>query len=400
MSEADEKPSVFDKLRALDAYPKTLDDFRVRTAQGAVVSLVAIVLMVILFFSELSFFMTAVHADSLAVDNGHKEKLSISFDVTFPSTPCASISVSAMDPSGEHELSTDHEVYKKRLDKSGNGVAAAEKNNMGGTVKTKEDLHVAKDVHDGGGDGGEKKEKPCLSCYGAAPKGECCNTCDEVKQAYAKKGWKLPVLNMRNHITQCANEGFEASLQQKDEGCNLYGSFNVPKVAGNFHFGPSKSFQHAHLYTFDLMSYTTEGFNISHTINKISFGPAFPDRDNPLDGARRMLAQDQGTGMFQYYCQVVPTQYTGLGGSTIQSNQYAVTEHFRKIRPQSQRWLPGVFFFYDISPIKVNREEQRRGFLQFLTSVCAIIGGIFTVMGMVDSSLHSLRKKGAGAGLG
>ena len=57
-----------------------------------------------------------------------------------------------------------------------------------------------------------------------------------------------------------------------------------------------------------------------------------------------------------------------------------------------------MFFFYDISSIKVNRIEERKGFGQFLTSLCAIVGGVFTVMGMVDSSLHSLRKKGGGLG--
>eukprot|EP00936_MAST-01D_sp_MAST-1D-sp1_P002442 g2442.t1 len=386
-----EEPGVFEKIRSIDLYPKTLDDFRVRTAQGAIVSLVAIVLMILLFFSELSFFMATIQTDTLTVDNGHKEKLDIAFDVTFPSTPCALISMSAMDPSGEHELSTNHDVFKTRLDKNGQKKAAPEKNNMGGTVKTKDDLHDTKEAAEAG-------KKKCLSCYGAAPKGECCNTCDAVKAAYAKKGWKLPVLSMRNHITQCAHEGFEASLEQKDEGCRLHGNFQVPKVSGNFHFGPSKSFQHAHLYTFDLMSYTTEGFNISHTVNSLSFGPAFPERDSPLDGVSRAVSKEQGSGMFQYYTQVVPTQYRRLGGEAIESNQYAVTEHYRKIAPNSHRWLPGVFFFYDISSIKVNRAEERKGFGQFLTSVCAIVGGVFTVMGMVDSSLHSLRKKGAGLG--
>jgi hypothetical protein len=52
--------------------------------------------------------------------------------------------------------------------------------------------------------------------------------------------------------------------------------------------------------------------------------------------------------------QVVPTVYVNSHNRTILSNQYSVTEHFRPSMsgsPQSQ--LPGVFFFYDLSPIKV-----------------------------------------------
>jgi endoplasmic reticulum-Golgi intermediate compartment protein 3 len=401
------EPSAFDKMRSLDFYPKTLDDFRVRTSQGALVSITTVVLMLLLFCSELSFFMTTERIDRLTVDDGHREKLSINFDVTFPSTPCALVAMSAMDPSGEHELSTDHEVYKTRLDAAGAPKGEKEKHNFGGTVKTKEDLHDTKKANDAQNGGtpndGSKPEQPCQSCYGAGAKGECCNTCDEVKSAYARKGWKLPSLSMRNHITQCAHEGFEASLDQKGEGCNLHGHFLVPKVSGNFHFGPSKSFQHAHLYTFDLMSYTTEGFNISHTINSLTFGPPYPGRDSPLDDMTRLLSKEDGSGMFQYYCQIVPTQYNALGvapADAIVSNQFAVTEHFRKINAASHRWLPGVFFFYDISSIKINRDESRKGLLQFLTSLCAIVGGVFTTMGLVDSSLHAMGKRKVAAGLG
>ena len=94
----------------------------------------------------------------------------------------------------------------------------------------------------------------------------------------------------------------------------LHGHFKVNKVSGNFHFGPSKSFQHAHLYTFDLMSFTTESFNISHRVNQISFGDDFPGLESPLDGTERLMPKDEGSGMFQYYVQVVPTGYERLNG--------------------------------------------------------------------------------------
>ena len=36
-------------------------------------------------------------------------------------------------------------------------------------------------------------------------------------------------------------------------------------------------------------------------------------------------------------------------------------------------------FTYSFSPIMFRIEQYRKGFLQFLPSVCAIIGGVFTV---------------------
>lgn len=53
--------------------------------------------------------------------------------------------------------------------------------------------------------------------------------------------------------------------------------------------------------------------------------------------------------------QVVPTEYTDLHGHSTNSNQFSVTENFRESADAhlGGRSLPGVFFFYDLSPIKV-----------------------------------------------
>ena len=54
-------------------------------------------------------------------------------------------------------------------------------------------------------------------------------------------------------------------------------------------------------------------------------------------------------------------------------------------------------FTYDLSPMSIVVSETRRPFYTFLTSVCAIIGGVFTVIGLIDSlvyhSMRTLRKK-------
>ena len=59
--------------------------------------------------------------------------------------------------------------------------------------------------------------------------------------------------------------------------------------------------------------------------------------------------------------QVVPTVYVNAHNRTILSNQYSVTEHFKASNtggPQ-QSQLPGVFFFYDLSPIKARAQPMK-----------------------------------------
>lgn len=91
---------------------------------------------------------------------------------------------------------------------------------------------------------------------------------------------------------------------------------------------------------------------------------------------------------------VVPTKYRPLDPRKpeIQSNQYSVTEHMSHLSPGSGRGLPGIYFHYEVSPIHAVFEEKRGGFLRFLVSICAILGGMFSVMRIVDVLVHLLVK--------
>ncbi len=51
-------------------------------------------------------------------------------------------------------------------------------------------------------------EKPCLgTCYGALPKGTCCNTCEDVQAAYLHRNWAMPPLSK---IAQCKGKAAHA----------------------------------------------------------------------------------------------------------------------------------------------------------------------------------------------
>ncbi|KAH9626478.1 hypothetical protein KSS87_006438, partial [Heliosperma pusillum] len=75
----------------------------------------------------------------------------------------------------------------------------------------------------------------------------------------------------------------------------------------------------------------------------------------------------------------------------MQSNQ-----HFKSASAGQFSALPGVFFFYDLSPIKVTFKEEYVSFLHFLTNVCAInkpiIEGLLTVSGILDSFIYHGQK--------
>ena len=48
-----------------------------------------------------------------------------------------------------------------------------------------------------------------------------------------------------------------------------------------------------------------------------------------------------------------------------------------------------MFFNYEISPLMVIHREERQSFAHFLTSTCAIVGGILTMASLIDSFVVS-----------
>ena len=44
---------------------------------------------------------------------------------------------------------------------------------------------------------------------------------------------------------------------------------------------------------------------------------------------------------------------------------------------------------YDLFPITVEIKERRRSVGHFLTRVCAVVGGVFAVSGMLDRGVHA-----------
>lgn len=287
----------------------------------------------------------------------------------------------------------------------------------------------------------------CGECGGAPPppnaqKPGCCNTCEEVREAYAAKSWAF---GKGENIEQCRREGYGEKIDaQRREGCRIEGDIRVNKVIGNFHIAPGRSFSSGNLHVHDLETYNDKGLSesekhtMSHYIHQLRFGPQLSDElsqrwqwtdhhhTNPLDNTEQIT--NEPAYNYNYYIKVVSTSYLPLGwdstrseivhsddkstplglhgaahgtDGSLETHQYSVTSHKRSLhggndaaeghkeRIHAEGGIPGVFFNYDISPMKVvNREVRPKTFTGFLTGVCAVIGGTLTVAAAVDRFLY------------
>lgn len=315
--------------------------------------------------------------------------LTIDFDLSFPNIPCNLLSVDAVDDRGIPQVDAVHELYKHKLTTTGEKHGNPEQISLGDSVKSEAELEKLIKESNARAEVIKEKIGKCGNCYGAGRPGECCQTCDDVKRAYDRVGWRFK----SQGILQCSSESYLTTLKEQfaeEGGCQIYGEIELTKSSGHFHIAPHKKLHQSQgevnmINLMDLISFAFDQFNVSHTINSLSFGNQFPGFSSPLDGQSRAVLDTHG--MYQYYVKVVPTVYRSIYSTEeIQSNQYSVTEHLSHLAPGSGRGLPGVYFYYEVSPISAKIEEKgtNRSFLRFLTSACAIVGGAYSVMGLVD----------------
>jgi hypothetical protein len=82
-----------------------------------------------------------------------------------------------MDISGEAQRDISHNIYKIRLDEKGTAIPNSR------TVELRNDLDRIND---------RKQSSYCGSCYGGMePENGCCNSCEDVRQAYVNRGWSF-----------------------------------------------------------------------------------------------------------------------------------------------------------------------------------------------------------------
>jgi hypothetical protein len=194
--------------------------------------------------------------------------------------------------------------------------------------------------------------------------------------------------------------------EKNHPGCQLSGYLYVDRVPGNFHI-------HAQSNKHDIAPQMT---NVSHIVHHLSFGHPHVNSDiksgkiSVPDGFSKSLTPIDGNAYvnhneheaFHHYLKVVTTNLEDpfstmkdhLGRKTegpVMVYSLLSSSHLSFYRNDV---VPEARFVYDPSPISVyHRYMKHKKWYDYLTSMMAIIGGTFTVLGMVENSLNSIHKR-------
>jgi len=188
-------------------------------------------------------------------------------------------------------------------------------------------------------------------------------------------------------------------------GCQISGFLLVDRAPGNFHI-QAQSKNH------DLAAHMT---NVSHIINHLSFGKpmskwlmkkilpntpeGFLETTKPFDG--NVYVTHSVHEAHHHYLKVITTEIEPEKETNKRVAKRRKNEPGRayQILQSSQLSLykadivPEAKFTYDLSPIAVSYRKKYRAWYDYLTSLMAIIGGTFTVVGMMESGIHSISSK-------
>ncbi|KAJ1626054.1 endoplasmic reticulum vesicle transporter [Pavlovales sp. CCMP2436] len=116
--------------------------------------------------------------------------------------------------------------------------------------------------------------------------------------------------------------------------------------------------------------------NLSHVVHHLSFG--------------RALTLPE----FQSLPKEVAAAWNPLHGTAFVARTQNVTiEHYLKYTINSHQYedhsaYPALVFSYELAPVEVIVRLEQESFASFLTQICAIVGGVFTVTGLVDSLVY------------
>ncbi|EDO17274.1 hypothetical protein Kpol_538p34 [Vanderwaltozyma polyspora DSM 70294] len=392
------------KLSSLDAFARPDEEVRIRTKMGGIITISCILTTLYLLSWEWSKFREVISKPQLVVDRDHSSKLELNLDISFPNVPCDFINLDIMDDSGDLQLDVlEYGFTKTRLDPDGK-------------VLETDDFDMYKQ------DGAPSTDPNyCGPCYGSIDQSKndeveaservCCQTCEDVRKAYVKAGWAF---YDGKGIEQCEQEGYVKKINSHlNEGCRVAGSASLNRIQGNIHFAPGKSFQTVRGHFHDQSLYERNPqLNFNHIIHHFSFGKEIPTKlasrhskniVNPLDGRSVAPERDTHLHQFSYYTKIVPTRFEYLNKAVVDTAQFSATYHDRPLRggadddhPNTFHFrsgIPGVFFFFDASPIKViNKEYISGSWSSFFLNCITSIGGVLAVGSMLDRLMYKAQR--------
>ena len=214
-------------------------------------------------------------------------------------------------------------------------------------------------------------------------------------EGYKTGADQLPILD-----TIDTDKDGESDSRLVTTGCTVEGFVTLSRVPGSLKFRAVNP----------ELNMDPRRVNMTHTVNHLSFG----NRLKPYE-LRTLLRQDLSKTKnapqpqplvnwnyhkdfvsrvpalcHEHYLKIVSTTFSYLSGQMLQTYEYTINSNKLVDRKHSEGKpaTPSVTFRFDLSPVQVIMKETRESFIRLLGQTCAIVGGVYTVAGLLEASLN------------
>ena len=209
-----------------------------------------------------------------------------------------------------------------------------------------------------------------------------------------------------------SNDKYKVIKEQLEErtGCRIQGQHDMYQVPSKMFFGTDRDMWLINKLKIEAPE-TFNFFNLEHYFEQFAFGdlsqaegilehfseyPEHTRLDMVKDQARAnqeaILAQESDTHYNYYkYISVVPHTFIDTSTSEqvdFRSYSYALT--LNKKPADLQPELNMVMMIFEFSPVSMAITKSNLPTSRFIISICAIVGGVFVVFGLINSSLLAI----------
>ncbi|CAF2128273.1 protein disulfide-isomerase 5-3-like [Brassica napus] len=465
------------KLKSVDFYRKIPRDLTEASLSGAGLSIVAALVMMLLFGMELSSYLEVTTTTAVVVDKSSDgDFLRIDFNISFPALSCEFASLDVNDVLGTNRLNITKTVRKFPIDPhlkatGGEFHSGLASHHINHGEEIKQEFPDGAIQLTNGGFESLSHHFPLLIVNFNAP---WCYWSNRLKPSWEKAATIIkqrynpdtdgrvllgsvdcteePALCRRNHIqgypsirifrkgndlkedhghheheSYYGDRDTESIVKMVDElvapihpethklaldwgisndtakllkkapvtgGCRVEGYVRVKKVPGNLVISA-----HSGAHSFD-----SSQMNMSHVVTHLSFGrmidtrlltdlkrllPYLGQSHDKLDEKAFINQHEFGANVtIEHYLQIVKTEVItrryGQEHSLTEEHEYTAHSSITQTY-----YLPVAKFHFELSPMQILITENPKSFSHFITNLCAIIGGVFTVAGIIDSVLHN-----------
>ncbi|XP_018567670.1 endoplasmic reticulum-Golgi intermediate compartment protein 2 [Anoplophora glabripennis] len=331
--------SKLSKVKKLDIFPKVDETFKETSSVGGTFSIISFLIIIVLVYSEVNYYLNSKFMFKFSPDIHFDEKLKINVDITI-AMPCHNVGADILDSTNQNAFKFGSLEEEDTWFELAHNQQIHFDNKRHFNSYLREEYHAVKDLL--------------------------------WRSSFSTHFGELPP---RNH-----------NPDRPYDACRIFGSLILNKVAGNFHITAGKSLNlprgHVHISAF----MTERDYNFTHRINKFSFGDPSPGIVHPLEGDE-VISRD-GMTLFNYFIEVVPTNINTFL-TAVNTYQYSVKALSRPINhDKGSHGMPGLFFKYDVSALRVTVRQERDHLGVFLARLCSIIGGIYVCSGILNSMVQ------------